>query len=174
MNRLAAVARKHGAPSACKAIIGTMYGFNAMEVQEAFVKICEQAQAFLAQPAQLAVGLNLVAGQNLNYFQVCGVSGKNRARMTHSALCSLDMPRPLLSTGQVKKPYFILNRPSLISNIVSRRMKPGIVPTSAIADRQTSCGHGRHGTKPSCFGSKASSMMRLARQIKHTAAFQSR
>ena len=103
-----------------------MYGFNAMEVQEAFVKICEQAQAFLAQPAQLAVGLNLVAGQNLNYFQVCGVSEKNRPRMTNSALCSFDMPRPWLSTGQVKKPYFMLHRPSLRGNLVSRRTQTGV------------------------------------------------
>lgn len=40
--RLGRVARKHGCPEACKRIIVEMYGFNAMEVQEAFIKICEQ------------------------------------------------------------------------------------------------------------------------------------
>ena len=41
--RLGAVARKNGCPHTCKDVINTMYGYNAMEVQEAFNKICEQA-----------------------------------------------------------------------------------------------------------------------------------
>lgn len=49
VNRLARVARHQGCPEACKAAIALLYGFNAMEVQEAFVKTCEQAQAFLMQ-----------------------------------------------------------------------------------------------------------------------------
>ncbi|EIE23491.1 hypothetical protein COCSUDRAFT_65942 [Coccomyxa subellipsoidea C-169] len=69
VNRLAAIARKHDCPEVCKNIIATQYGFNAMEVQEAFVKIREQAQAFLEQPDQLIAGLNLLSGQNLDYFQ---------------------------------------------------------------------------------------------------------
>jgi transformation/transcription domain-associated protein len=69
VNRLAAIARKHDCPEVCKHIIATQYGFNAMEVQEAFVKIREQAQAYLEQPDQLIAGLNLLSGQNLDYFQ---------------------------------------------------------------------------------------------------------
>lgn len=69
MNRLAAIARKHDCPEVCKHIIATQYGFNAMEVQEAFVKIREQAQAYLEQPDQLVAGLNLLSSQNLDYFQ---------------------------------------------------------------------------------------------------------
>lgn len=69
VNRLAAIARKHDCPEVCKNIIATQYGFNAMEVQEAFVKIREQAQAFLDQPDQLIAGLNLLSSQNLDYFQ---------------------------------------------------------------------------------------------------------
>ena len=42
-DRLGAVARKNGCPHTCKEVINTMYGYNAMEVQEAFNKICEQA-----------------------------------------------------------------------------------------------------------------------------------
>ena len=41
--RLGAVARKNGCPTVCKDLINTLYGYNAMEVQEAFNKICEQA-----------------------------------------------------------------------------------------------------------------------------------
>ena len=63
------VARKHGNVEAAKSIINTLYGFNAMEVQEAFVKIREQAKAFLQQPEQLMNGLNLLNAQNLEYFQ---------------------------------------------------------------------------------------------------------
>ena len=36
------VARKHGLYHTCINIINSMYGFNAMEVQEAFTKIKEQ------------------------------------------------------------------------------------------------------------------------------------
>lgn len=42
MNRLGAVALKHGLPDTCLQMLNTMYGFNAMEVQEAFIKIKEQ------------------------------------------------------------------------------------------------------------------------------------
>lgn len=67
--RLGSVARKQGNPAMCKDIIANMYGYNAMEVQEAFNKIREQARAFLAQPGQLTEGLNLVNQQDLGYFQ---------------------------------------------------------------------------------------------------------
>ncbi len=40
--RLGAVARKHGSYASCVRMTNTLYGFNAMEVQEAFVKIREQ------------------------------------------------------------------------------------------------------------------------------------
>ena len=38
------MARKNSCPHTCKDVINTMYGYNAMEVQEAFNKICEQAR----------------------------------------------------------------------------------------------------------------------------------
>lgn len=68
MNRLAAIARKHGCPEVAKHIIATQYGFNAMEVQEAFVKITEQAKASLEQPRLYMEGVNLLSSQNLDYF----------------------------------------------------------------------------------------------------------
>ena len=69
MCRLGSVARKQGNPGVCREVIAQMYGYNAMEVQEAFNKIREQARAFLAQPDQLVGGLNLVNQQDLGYFQ---------------------------------------------------------------------------------------------------------
>ena len=68
MNRLAAIARKHSCPEVAKHIIATQYGFNAMEVQEAFVKITEQAKASLEQPRLYMEGVNLLSSQNLDYF----------------------------------------------------------------------------------------------------------
>ncbi len=44
VNRYAMVARKHGLYHTCINIINSMYGFNAMEVQEAFTKIKEQVR----------------------------------------------------------------------------------------------------------------------------------
>lgn len=67
--RLGRIARKHDCPETAKFIISSMYGHDAMEVQEAFTKIREQAKTFLLQPELLGCGLNLVNTQNLNYFQ---------------------------------------------------------------------------------------------------------
>lgn len=50
MNRLGRIARLHHQPDACVQIINTLYGFNAMEVQQAFVKvsigICKHESVF--------------------------------------------------------------------------------------------------------------------------------
>jgi hypothetical protein len=48
---------RHGCPDVCITIINNMYGYNAMEVQEAFVKIREQARAYLALPHDLRAGV---------------------------------------------------------------------------------------------------------------------
>ena len=63
------IARKHGSPDTAKYVINHLYGYNAMEVQEAFTKIREQAKSYLLQPELLMNGLQLVNGQNLDYFQ---------------------------------------------------------------------------------------------------------
>lgn len=48
---------RHGCPDVCITVINNMYGYNAMEVQEAFVKIKEQARAYLALPQDLKAGV---------------------------------------------------------------------------------------------------------------------
>ena len=48
VNRLGAVARKHGSHEACLRVTNTLYGFNAMEVQEAFIKIREQVRQLVS------------------------------------------------------------------------------------------------------------------------------
>ncbi|GIL45633.1 hypothetical protein Vafri_2841, partial [Volvox africanus] len=70
VNRLGAVALKHRLPDTCLQMLNTMYGFNAMEVQEAFIKIKEQAEAYLDRgPVELCVGLSIISTTNLDYFQ---------------------------------------------------------------------------------------------------------
>ena len=97
VNRLGAMARKQGCAETCKNIINTMYGFNAMEVQEAFIKIKEQAKAFLIQPDQLAGGLNLLNSQNLEYF-----SAQHQAELFRLKAIFLQARKPLGFAGLVR------------------------------------------------------------------------
>ena len=69
VNRLAHVMRLHHLPEACMHAINTLYGFNAMEVQEAFVKVQEQGKSYLLQPHEHLHGLNLIHSTNMDYFQ---------------------------------------------------------------------------------------------------------
>jgi hypothetical protein len=69
VNRLGHVARLHYLPEACCHVINTLYGFNAMEVQEAFVKVQEQAKAYMLRPTEHLHGLNLINSTNMDYFQ---------------------------------------------------------------------------------------------------------
>lgn len=68
VNRLASIARKHGACGTCVDIINSLYGFPTMQVNEAFVKIHEQAKAQMADPTQIALAFQLLNETNLSYF----------------------------------------------------------------------------------------------------------
>ncbi|KAJ7564762.1 hypothetical protein O6H91_02G032300 [Diphasiastrum complanatum] len=70
VNKLAYIARKQGLNEVCVTVLDKMYGFLTMEVQEAFVKIREQAKAYLEMKGELIHGLNLINATNLDYFQV--------------------------------------------------------------------------------------------------------
>lgn len=52
INRLASVARRHGSCDVCIEIVNNMYNYSFMDVQEAFIKIVEQAKAYLAMPEE--------------------------------------------------------------------------------------------------------------------------
>jgi len=69
VNKLGHVMRLHHLPDACVQAINNLYGFNAMEVQEAFVKVQEQGKAYLLQPHEYLHGLNLINSTNMDYFQ---------------------------------------------------------------------------------------------------------
>eukprot|EP00252_Welwitschia_mirabilis_P021819 TRINITY_DN5712_c0_g1_i1.p1 TRINITY_DN5712_c0_g1~~TRINITY_DN5712_c0_g1_i1.p1 ORF type:complete len:3567 (+),score=681.06 TRINITY_DN5712_c0_g1_i1:1467-10703(+) len=70
VNKLAHVARKQGLYDVCVNILNKMYGFPQMEVQEAFVKIKEQAKAYLEMRGELRTGINMIDSTNLEYFPV--------------------------------------------------------------------------------------------------------
>ncbi|KAE8707127.1 hypothetical protein F3Y22_tig00110387pilonHSYRG00919 [Hibiscus syriacus] len=70
VNKLARIARKQGLYDVCVSILEKMYGHSTMEVQEAFVKITEQAKAYLEMKGELTSGLNLINSTNLEYFPV--------------------------------------------------------------------------------------------------------
>ncbi|CAM8985650.1 unnamed protein product [Rhodiola kirilowii] len=70
VNKLAHIARKQGLHDVCVTILEKMYGHSTMEVQEAFVKIREQAKAYLEMQGELTTGLNLINSTNLEYFSV--------------------------------------------------------------------------------------------------------
>lgn len=70
VNKLAHIARKQGLHDVCVTILDKMYGHSTMEVQEAFVKIREQAKAYLEMKGELTSGLNLINNTNLEYFPV--------------------------------------------------------------------------------------------------------
>ncbi|KAG2376186.1 uncharacterized protein HKW66_Vig0156600 [Vigna angularis] len=80
VNRLAHIARKQGLFDVCVTILEKLYGHSTMEVQilsdmlfvkylqEAFVKITEQAKAYLESKGELTSGINLINSTNLEYF----------------------------------------------------------------------------------------------------------
>lgn len=70
VNKLAHMARKQGLQDVCVSILEKMYGHSTMDVQEAFVKIREQAKAYLEMKGELTTGLNLINSTNLEYFPV--------------------------------------------------------------------------------------------------------
>ncbi|KAL8246880.1 hypothetical protein R6Q59_008096 [Mikania micrantha] len=76
VNKLANIARKQGLHDVCVTVLEKMYGHSTMEVQEAFVKIKEQAKAYLEMKGELTSGLNLINNTNLEYFSV-----KNKAEI---------------------------------------------------------------------------------------------
>ncbi|XP_047310383.1 transformation/transcription domain-associated protein-like [Impatiens glandulifera] len=70
VNKLAHIVRKQGLYDVCVTILEKMYGLSTMEVQEAFVKIREQAKALLETKGELSNGYALLNSTNLEYFPV--------------------------------------------------------------------------------------------------------
>lgn len=68
INRFAHVARKHNLPEVCINQLGRIYTLPNIEIQEAFLKLREQAKCHYQIRADLNSGLEVINNTNLNYF----------------------------------------------------------------------------------------------------------
>lgn len=68
INRFAHVARKHSLPEVCISQLSRIYTLPNIEIQEAFLKLREQAKCHYENPEELNSGLDVINNTNLNYF----------------------------------------------------------------------------------------------------------
>ena len=68
INRFAHVARKHQLPDVCIAQLNKIYTLPNIEIQEAFLKLREQAKCHYQNKEELNSGLDVINNTNLNYF----------------------------------------------------------------------------------------------------------
>ncbi|KEZ39649.1 Histone acetylase complex subunit [Scedosporium apiospermum] len=68
INRFAHVARKHNLPEVCISQLSRIYTLPNIEIQEAFLKLREQARCHYENPDELRSGLDVINNTNLNYF----------------------------------------------------------------------------------------------------------
>jgi transformation/transcription domain-associated protein len=68
INRFAHVARKHNMPDVCINQLTKIYTLPNIEIQEAFLKLREQAKCHYQNPAELSTGLDVISNTNLVYF----------------------------------------------------------------------------------------------------------
>lgn len=68
INRFAHVARKHQMPDVCITQLSRIYTLPNIEIQEAFLKLREQAKCHYQNPKELTNGLDVINNTNLSYF----------------------------------------------------------------------------------------------------------
>ncbi|KAF2153530.1 hypothetical protein K461DRAFT_321169 [Myriangium duriaei CBS 260.36] len=68
INRFAHVARKHQMPEVCINQLSRIYTLPNIEIQEAFLKLREQAKCHYQNRTELTSGLEVINNTNLNYF----------------------------------------------------------------------------------------------------------
>lgn len=68
INRFAHVARKHNMPDVCLLQLNKIYNLPNIEIQEAFLKLREQAKCYLPNPNEYQTGLDVISSTNLFYF----------------------------------------------------------------------------------------------------------
>ncbi|KAI0434650.1 FAT domain-containing protein [Xylaria sp. FL1042] len=68
INRFAHVARKHSLAEVCINQLSRIYTLPNIEIQEAFLKLREQARCHYENPDELSSGLDVINNTNLNYF----------------------------------------------------------------------------------------------------------
>ncbi|KAJ1736005.1 transcription-associated protein 1 [Coemansia biformis] len=68
INRFAHVARLHGLVDVCISSLTRIYTLPNIEIQEAFLKLREQAKCYYHRPLELQSGLDVISNTNLVYF----------------------------------------------------------------------------------------------------------
>lgn len=68
INRFAHVVRKHNMPDVCLAQLHKIYSLPNIEIQEAFLKLREQAKCYYQNPNEYQTGLDVISNTNLIYF----------------------------------------------------------------------------------------------------------
>ncbi|KAJ1749129.1 transcription-associated protein 1 [Coemansia sp. RSA 1821] len=68
INRFAHVARLHGLVDVCISSLTRIYTLPNIEIQEAFLKLREQAKCYYDRPQELQSGLDVISNTNLMYF----------------------------------------------------------------------------------------------------------
>lgn len=68
INKFAHIARKHNLPEVCIAQLSRIYTLPNIEIQEAFLKLREQAKCHYQNPLEIQTGLDVIMNTNLNYF----------------------------------------------------------------------------------------------------------
>lgn len=68
INRFAHVARKHNMPEVCISQLARIYTLPNIEIQEAFLKLREQAKCHYQNPNEMNTGLDVISNTNLYYF----------------------------------------------------------------------------------------------------------
>lgn len=68
INHFAHVARKHNLPKVCVDQLTKIYTLPNIEIQEAFLKLREQAKCHYQNESELQQGLDVISNTNLNYF----------------------------------------------------------------------------------------------------------
>lgn len=68
INRFAHTARKQNMPEVCTSQLTKIYTLPNIEIQEAFLKLREQAKCHLQNPDELVTGLDVISNTNLAFF----------------------------------------------------------------------------------------------------------
>lgn len=68
INRFAHVARKNGMFDVSLSFLNKIYTLPNIEIQDAFLKLREQAKCYMENPAELPTALEVINATNLNYF----------------------------------------------------------------------------------------------------------
>ncbi|KAJ2764902.1 transcription-associated protein 1, partial [Coemansia nantahalensis] len=127
INRFAHVARRHGLVDVCINSLTRIYTLPNIEIQEAFLKLREQAKCYYYRPQELQSGLDVISNTNLVYFsrgqkaEFFTLKGQFLAKLANpeeanrafamGAQLELGSPKAWAAWGRYNDECFARNRP---------------------------------------------------------------